>query len=70
MCIRDRVNTAQKSQRFRIENAAVDTNTLKVRVYQSTTSSVYDTYSLANNILDVGTDDKVFFINEMEDETY
>ena len=67
---RTTVNTAQKSQRFRIENAAVDTNTLKVRVYQSTTSSVYDTYSLANNILDVGTDDKVFFINEMEDETY
>ena len=25
---------------------------------------------MANNILDVGTDDKVFFINEMEDETY
>ena len=67
---RTTVNTAQKSQRFRIENAAVDTNTLKVRVYQSTTSCIYDTYSLANNILDVGTDDKVFFINEMEDETY
>lgn len=64
------VDTTLKSQRFRIENAAVDTNTLKVKVYQSSTSSVYDTYSQANNILDVGANDKVFFVNEMEDETY
>ena len=59
-----------KNQRFFIENAAADTNTLKVRVYQSANSSYYDTYKQANNILDIGTDDKVFFINEIEDESY
>ncbi len=59
-----------KNQRFFIENAAADTNTLKVRVYQSANSSSYETYKQANNILDIGTDDKIFFINEIEDESY
>ena len=47
-----------------------DTNTLKIRVYQSATSSVFTEYKLANNILNVGSDDEIYFINEMEDEVY
>ena len=39
-------------------------------VKEYVTVSVYNTYTQANNILDVGSDDKVYFINEMEDETY
>ena len=64
------VDASLKNQRFKIENAAADVNTIKVIVYQSSNSSVHDTYSKANNILDVGENDKIFFVDEMEDETY
>lgn len=64
------VDGAASNQRFRIENSSVDTNTLKIRVYQSATSSVFTEYKLANNILNVGSDDEIYFINEMEDEVY
>ncbi len=67
---RTTVDTTLKNQRFRIDNAAADTNTLKVRVYESANSSVYDLYEPANNILDITSTDKVYFINEIEDESY
>ena len=55
---RTTVNNTLKNQRYRIENASVDIDTLRVRVYQSQNSSVYSEYKLANNILDVGAEDK------------
>ena len=64
------VDTTLKNQRFKIENAAADTNTLKVRVYESASSTVFDLYEPANNILDITSTDKVYFINEIEDESY
>ncbi len=64
------VDASVKNQRFLVENAGIDTNTLKVRVYQSANSTVYEDYTLANNILDIGALDKVFFLNETEDEHY
>ena len=64
------VNTSIKNQRFIIENAGIDTNTLNVRVYQAANSSIFTDYKVANNILDIGATDKVYFINEIEDEKY
>ena len=64
------VDTSAKNQRFIIENAGVDTNTVKVRVFESVNSSVYSDYDVASNILDIGATDKVFFISEQEDENY
>ena len=64
------IDTTLKNQRFIIENSGVDTNTVKIRVYQSAGSSIYDDYSIASNILDIGATDKVFFISEQEDENY
>ena len=64
------VNTTIKNQRFIIDNPSSDINTLRVKVYASNQSSVYDLYGKANNILDVTSDDKVYFINEIEDEKY
>ena len=64
------VDSTLSNQRFIIENSSADTNTIRVSVYSSLNSTIYDTYSAANNILDVGTDDKVYFINESEDEKY
>jgi len=64
------IDTTLKDQRFIIENNGVDTNTVNVRVYESAGSSVYDDYTVASNILDIGATDKVFFISETEDENY
>ena len=64
------VDTSIKNQRFIIENAGIDTNTLNVRVFQAANSSIFTDYKVANNILDIGASDKVYFINEIEDEKY
>ena len=64
------IDTSLKNQRFILENAGIDTNTLKVRVYQSAGSSVYTDYKVASNILDIGSTDKVYFLSETEDENY
>jgi len=68
--INEVVDTTLKNQRFIIENAGVDTNTLKIRVFESANSSIFTDYSAANNILDIGANDKIYFINEIEDEKY
>ena len=59
-----------KDQRFKIQNAAVDLNTLIIKVYQSPTSSAFQEYKRADSILDIGSDDEVYFISEIEDEQY
>ena len=64
------VNANAKSQRFFINNANVDISTLQVRVYEAANSSLFKDYKQANNILDVGAEDEVYFVNEIEDEKY
>ena len=64
------VNTSLKDQRFVIDNLGVDINTLSVRVYQAVNSSIFKDYKQANNILDIGASDEVFFVSEIEDEKY
>ena len=64
------VDTSIENQRFYIKNVGIDTNTIRVRVYQAANSSVYEDYTIANNILDIGSTDKVYFLSETEDEHY
>ena len=64
------VDTSIENQRFYIKNVGIDTNTIRVRIYQAANSSVYEDYEIANNILDIGSTDKVYFINETVDEHY
>ena len=63
------VNTALKNQRFILDNRNIDTNTIKVKVYP-TGSGANEPYLVADNILDVDSTSKVFFIDEIEDERY
>ena len=58
------------SQRFIIDNSGVDINTLSVKILQSPNSSIFTEYKQANNILDVGANDNVYFISEIDDEKY
>ena len=64
------VDTNAKSQRFIIDNSGVDINTLNIRVFQAANSSIFKNYKQANNILDIGATDNVYFVNEIEDEKY
>jgi hypothetical protein len=64
------VTSVLKSQRFKIENPSADLSTLKVRVFQSNTSTAFEEYKRADSILDIGAEDKVYFLSEIEDERY
>ena len=63
------VNTAEKSQRFILDNQNIDTNTIRVRVYPGG-GSFNEPYLVADNILSVDGNSKVFFLDEIEDERY
>lgn len=63
-------NSSLLSQRFIIDNSNVDTSSIRVKVYESVTSTNYDTYEYADNILNADKNSKVFFLEEIEDERY
>ena len=67
---RTSVDSNAKGQRFIIDNPSTDISTLKVRIYESANTTQSELYIKANNILDVNSDDKVYFVNEIEDEKY
>lgn len=63
------VDTNNKSQKFILSNRNIDTNTISVRVYP-TGGSFNEPYLLAENILGVDANSKVFFLDEIADERY
>ena len=63
------VNTSLKSQRFVLDNSNIDTNTIRVKVFPSG-SNFNESYLVADNILNVDSTSKVFFIEEIEDDRY
>ena len=70
LTVRTIIDTAIKDQRFKLENTGIDTNTIKIRVFETTNTTAFTEYKLANNILDLGATDEVYFISETEDENY
>jgi len=64
------VDSLSKNQRFILSNNNIDTNTIRVTVRDSKTSSNSIIYKFADNITNVKSSDKVFFINEIEDSKY
>ena len=63
------VNTSLKSQRFILDNTNIDTNTIRVRVFP-TGGSFNEPYLVANNIIGIDGNSKIFFVEEVEDERY
>ena len=63
------VNTSLKSQRFILDNTNIDTNTIRVRVFP-TGGSFNEPYLVANNIIGIDGNSKIFFVEEIEDERY
>ena len=64
------INTALKKQKFVLNNPGLDASTIKIRVYENETSTSYETYDVADNILDLDSSSKVFFVEESLDEQY
>jgi hypothetical protein len=53
-----------------LDNQGIDTSTIRVNVFESSQSSSFEIYSIADNILTVTPSSKVFFVTEVEDENY
>jgi hypothetical protein len=56
--------------RFIIPNSAIDLTTLKVRVQENSTSSLYETFTNSSDITSAASDTKVFFVKEIDDGLY
>jgi hypothetical protein len=57
-------------QRYIIDNANVDISTLSVSVFKNSLSTISTRYKLAQDIIDVESDSKIFFIQEIADQKY
>jgi len=64
------VNLNDGTQRFLINNANVDTETLLVRVQTSTTIGTLRVFEKALNFVEIKSDTLAYFIREVEDEKY
>lgn len=56
--------------RYVIPNADVDLTTLRVKVQESSSSSVYETYISSSSITTADKDTKVYFVKEIDDGLY
>ena len=63
------VNGSSKSQRFVLDNTNIDTNTIRVKVFP-TSGSFSEPYLIANNIIGIDGNSKIFFVEEIEDGRY
>ena len=63
-------NAVTSTSRYIIPNADVDLSTLTVRVQENSTSSVYETYSRSDTIVNAQFDTKVYFVKEIDDALY
>ena len=63
-------NTSDTDQRFTIPNNNVDTNTLTIKVQESSSDATTNTYKLATGITGLDSTSKVYFLQEVENGRY
>ena len=56
--------------RYMVPNSNADMKTLVVRVQESSQSSIFNTFTRADSILNVTGSDRVYFVKEIEDQLY
>ena len=61
------VDTSDVDQRFLIQSANADTNTLSVQIQNSASDTTTNTYTKATSITQLDGDSKVYFLQESED---
>lgn len=64
------VNANNPNQRFILDNASIDTQSISVKVRNTQASTVSRKFTLADSLLTVNASSKVFFIQEIEDQRY
>jgi len=62
--------TVQTNTKYIIPNQNVDIDTLTVRVQEDPGSAAYANYTFADNIADVGSTSRVYFLKEIDDGLY
>ena len=58
------------TQRFLLSDDKIDTSTIRVKVQNSLSDLTTTTYTLADNILDIGAESTVFFLDAVEKNQY
>ena len=58
------------NQRFILPNSGIDTDLINVTVKSNEQSTSRVKYILKDNLLEIGSDSKIFFLQEIEDERY
>ena len=53
-----------------LDNPGIDTSSIRVRVFDSSSSSVFQKFVQSDNILNVSSTSPTYFVNEIEDENY
>ena len=64
------VNSNDPNQRYILDNSDIDTQSISVLVRNTQSSSVTRKFSLSTSLLDVDSNSRVFFIQEIEDQRY
>lgn len=58
------------SQRYILDNPNIDTSTLSVAIRENSSSSLGVKYTLSDNLLNVNSTSRIFFVQEIEDQRY
>lgn len=64
------VGSNSTNQRFILDNPNIDTNSISVYVRDTQLSSAKAKYNMIENLFDVNSESKIFFIQEIEDQRY
>ena len=64
------VDSNNPNQKYILENSNIDTSTISVVVRNTESSSVTRNFAFSDSILNVTSDSRVFFIQEIEDQRY
>jgi hypothetical protein len=64
------VDSNNLNQRFILDNSNIDVNSISVLVRKTQSSNISTKYSLSSSLIEVDSNSKVFFIQEIEDQRY
>ncbi|AOV58828.1 baseplate wedge subunit [Synechococcus phage S-CAM3] len=64
------VSKANSTQKFLLSNANADTSTIRVKIFDSPTSDAFVYYNQIDTIIDIGSQDNIFYVQETLDEQY
>lgn len=64
------VDESNENQRFFIPNSYVDVETIRAFVISDPTTNIEEEYDKKNSIVDVSSESKIFFVEEVQDQKY